>query len=383
MNRVVGGAVTKGMGRPFLAFARATARDLQPARIGLGHPEANLDGAIRWLARAREMSGTGGVSHGYSLADGWRPSHPEISSFISVTLFDLAARNGNAEHRARAIDICRWLCRAQNDDGSFANPARGSGGAVFDTGQALQSLARARCETGHVVFAEAADRAANWLVQVADSDGCWTPNTPRGVPHAYDTRAAWPLLAHGLAQTNKEFERVARANLDWAVTQQRDTGWFDHCSAEAGAAPFTHTLGYALEGLLEAGSITGEPRYVDAACRGAEALLAHVHRDGFVPGQIDVTGHGAARFCCLTGNCQLAIVWAKLYTRSGDDRFRRAAVSSLRYVMASQDLHTDNRDVCGGIKGSHPIWGAYSAFTYPSWAAKFFIDALLCCWEWL
>ena len=51
--------------------------------------------------------------------------------------------------------------------------------------------------------------------------------------------------------------------------------------------------------------------------------------------------------------------------------------------MASQDLDTDNHDVCGGIKGSHPVWGAYSPFTYPNWAAKFFIDALLCCWTWL
>jgi hypothetical protein len=369
--------------RPFVAFARATARDLQPPRVGLGHPQANLDGAIRWLSRAHEVSGDGGVSYGYSLADAWRPSHPETSGFISVTLFDLAGRSGNVEHRARALDICRWLCRVQNGDGSFASPAHGSDGVVFDTGQALQGLARACCETGHAEFAEAANRAAHWLVQIAGSDGCWTRNTSLGLPHACNTRTAWPLLAYGSMRTNTDLERVARANLDWTVRQQRDTGWFDHEGFEAATAPFTHTLGYALEGLLEAACITGEPRYADAAFRGAEALLAHVRSDGFVPGQIAFTGHPVARFCCLTGNCQLAIVWAKLYKRSGDDRFRRAAVSSLRYVMASQDLHTDNHDVCGGIKGSHPVWGAYSPFTYPNWATKFFIDALLCCWSWL
>jgi hypothetical protein len=33
--------------------------------------------------------------------------------------------------------------------------------------------------------------------------------------------------------------------------------------------------------------------------------------------------------------------------------------------------------VRGGIAGSLPIWGDYSRFEYPNWAAKFFADALL------
>jgi hypothetical protein len=33
--------------------------------------------------------------------------------------------------------------------------------------------------------------------------------------------------------------------------------------------------------------------------------------------------------------------------------------------------------VRGGIAGSAPIWGDYSRFEYPNWAAKFFADALM------
>jgi hypothetical protein len=33
--------------------------------------------------------------------------------------------------------------------------------------------------------------------------------------------------------------------------------------------------------------------------------------------------------------------------------------------------------VRGGLKGSHPIWGRYMFGTYPNWAAKFLMDALL------
>src|SRR5215510_10090063 len=116
--------------RPFFAFARATARDLQPSRVGLDHPQAHLDSAIRWLHRAHDMGGDGGVSYGYSLRGAWRPSYPETSGYISVTLFDLAARQGQADHRTRAIAICRWLCRTQNADGSFANPVYGPDGIV-------------------------------------------------------------------------------------------------------------------------------------------------------------------------------------------------------------------------------------------------------------
>ncbi|MDV7395274.1 hypothetical protein RZS08_28055, partial [Arthrospira platensis SPKY1] len=33
--------------------------------------------------------------------------------------------------------------------------------------------------------------------------------------------------------------------------------------------------------------------------------------------------------------------------------------------------------VQGAIPGSAPIWGAYSRFEFPNWAAKFFADALI------
>ena len=33
--------------------------------------------------------------------------------------------------------------------------------------------------------------------------------------------------------------------------------------------------------------------------------------------------------------------------------------------------------VRGGIAGSAPFYGRYERFTYPNWAAKFYVDALL------
>jgi hypothetical protein len=45
--------------------------------------------------------------------------------------------------------------------------------------------------------------------------------------------------------------------------------------------------------------------------------------------------------------------------------------------MSCQDIRTGNLNVRGAIAGSFPHWGAYAPFSYPNWAAKFFIDAML------
>jgi hypothetical protein len=79
----------------------------------------------------------------------------------------------------------------------------------------------------------------------------------------------------------------------------------------------------------------------------------------------------------------MAIVWAELFRREAHVPSRDAALAALRFVMSCQDLDTKNLDVRGAIKGSQPVWGRYAPLTFPNWAAKFFVDALLRCREWL
>jgi hypothetical protein len=76
-------------------------------------------------------------------------------------------------------------------------------------------------------------------------------------------------------------------------------------------------------------------------------------------------------------------VWGKLHAQSKDERFRLAAARALHYVMACQELDTADTDARGAIKGSQPVWAAYAPFTFPSWAAKFFVDATMQCAGWL
>lgn len=358
------------------------ARDLLKIRPQPKGNEEHLRAAEEWLKRAHDRSADGGVSYGYSIRGGWRPSYRETSGYIATTFFDLARHRNDAGYRERALRIVRWLLSVQNPDGSFSNPRYGDAGIVFDTGQDLFGLVRAYEEAGDADFKAGAQHAANWLVDIADADGHWTRNEHLNTPHVYNTRTAWALLRADTMEHSAAWERIARANLDWALAEQQSSGFFDNCAFERGRAPFTHTIAYATRGLLESGGLLKDQAYIDSAQRCADAALRHLRADGFLPGQIAVDGSAAADYCCLTGNCQFAIVWAKLFDRTGNEGYRSAVIRALDYVMGCQDIATTNPDVRGAIKGSQPIWGRYAPLSFPNWPAKFFIDAMLLRTRW-
>jgi hypothetical protein len=333
--------------------------------------------AASWLARAQDMGVNGGVSYGYSLRGGWRAPYRETSGYIAPTFFDLAKEFGLEEFRERAIRICHWLCDVQEADGSIANPEYAVGrGLTFDTGQVLMGYNRGYAETGEQRFLDAAKRAGDWLVKAADERGVWAHSDYLGVPHVYNSRVAGALLQLNSVVPCAEYERIARANLDWALEEERD-GWFQNCAFQPGVAPFTHTIAYAIDGVQESNRILGEAKYHESVLRCASAVADLMRDDGYLPGQVDGDGRPAAGYCCLTGNAQMAIVWGNLFLQTSEPRFRAAAEAGLGYVMSYQDLTTANLNLRGAISGSQPVWGRYSPMTYPNWAAKFFVDALL------
>ena len=357
-------------------FSGRAARQALGAPAQRGDPAIHLQAAEDWLKRAHDQNDDDGVSYGYSVRGGWRPSYRETSGYIATTFFELARQRNDADYRARALRICRWLLSVQNADGSFSNPRYGHEGIVFDTGQVLFGLVRAAEETGEAAFLQGAHRAAAWLVNIADQNDCWTRNEHLGVPHVYNTRTAWALLRLNQIEPSDDWVRVARANLDWALSEQHASGFFRECSFERGVDPFTHTIAYATRGLLESGMLLDDMRYLTAAKRCADAAMEQLRADGFLAGQISIDGASSARYCCLTGNCQFSIVWAKWFDMTGDERYQSAVIKATNYVMACQDIQTRNPNVRGAVAGSFPLWGGYAPFSYPNWATKFFIDAM-------
>jgi len=360
-------------------FVAVDARRRDGRRARADSLDAHLAATMRWLCRAQDAYPPGGVSIDYSLIHGWRPGYPETTGYIIPTFINYAALTSDDEYRRRAVRMADWELSIQEADGSFKGGPWGSGlgSFVFDTGQILFGLIDAHTLTGDDKYLRAAVRAGDWLVKVQDAGGMWNRHTYHGIAHVYYTRVAWGLAELGVHSGNSAYLDAARRNADWVLSQQLPNGWFDQAGfTDAGhRAPFTHTIAYTVEGLLETGDRLGRPEYVDAARRSAEALAVICER-GFFRGTYDRHWLSRDRYSCLTGNAQIAAIFFRLYQVRGDRRFVAAARAINQFVCRCQ--YTDGApQVAGAISGSYPIWGGYQRFAFPNWAAKFFADALM------
>ncbi|HEU4389760.1 MAG TPA: glycosyltransferase, partial [Blastocatellia bacterium] len=366
----------------------ATWRDLlrRHSPAYLADPAAE---AVAWICRAQDAAGNGGVSYGYDLESAWLPPYPETTGYIIPTLLQYAQSLppvGAEELRERVRRMARWLITVQLDSGALPGGVIGTetSPTVFNTGQVLQGWCRAYLEFNDDELLKPIRRAADWLVSQQDEDGCWrrsmSPLTVQ-TPATYNVRSASALLEAGKLLDEPEYRDAAIRNFDWALTQQRDNGWFENNCLTEPEQPLTHTIGYTLEGLLDAAEMTGDERYLNAVTRASAELKQHVRADGFLAGRFDANWQPRAFWVCLTGSCQIALVWFRLSKLTGEQEYARQAERMLGFVKRSQQTLTASGKavpdgVRGAIKGSHPVWGGYDPFRYPNWAAKFFLDAL-------
>jgi hypothetical protein len=364
--------------------ARLIARDLfRRWRQRHYHHISHLRGAIDWLCLAQDvrndMPDAGGVSAGWSFADGWMPSYPETSGYIVETFIAAAKALDRPDLLDRAGRIIDWELSLQHPDGAFPGHfgEPGNQPVVFNTGQIMHGLLAGYLQLGRAECLDAAVRAGHWLARIQDDDGCWRNFEHNGVPHTYNTRATWALLATALIAGEPALKTAALRNLEWALTQQRESGWFDNNAFVARKEPFTHTIAYAIRGFLESGVLLGSSRYIDAALKAARALARAQRSDGWLAGTYDETWAPRARYCCLTGVAQMSVNWTRCAQVAGAPAFRGNARKALSLLKRSQRLRYTHDVARGSIAGSVPLWGAYSRFEFPNWATKFFADALM------
>jgi hypothetical protein len=339
--------------------------------------------AIQWLGRAQDYSATadGGVARHYSLLTGWGSSYPETTGYIVPTILAYASHARVTEPEQRARRMLDWLTGIQLDSGAFQGgpvDARPVVPVTFNTGQILLGLAAGAATFGGE-YAKAMRRAADWLVATQDADGCWRRfPTPFAAPgeKVYETHVAWGLLEAERLAPSRGYGDAAVANIDWALAHQEANGWFHQCCLTDADRPLTHTLGYALRGIVEGHRYTDDQRLLTAARRTADGLLEAMQPDGFLPGRLRADWSAAVGWSCLTGSVQIACCWLLLYERTGDGRYRDAAFAVNRFVRRTMRLDAAP-DIRGGVKGSFPVSGEYGAYEYLNWAAKFFVDAML------
>ncbi len=378
------------------AFRRLVVADQIRFMTGMIRPvegeiRERADAAIAWLLRAQDGSEDRGVSMGYYPLDpeaaargGWMPSYPETTGYIMQTLLAYAERHGRGDLVERAMEMARWEIGIQMSDGAVMGghlrPPEQRRAAAFNTGMVLQGWTAAYRATGDAAVLGAARRAADWLVADQGEDGHYRTHgtlVPDARVKTYNSLCSWALYRFGEDTGEQRYKDAAVRNITATVGEQRPSGWFANNCLTHPATPLLHTIGYTLQGVLEVGILSGEKRFVEAARRGTLPLLPLISRKGFIRGRFREDWTAAARWSCLTGNAQLAVVCFRLHEVTGEKAFLDAANRLTNLLKALQSLRTGDPGIDGAIPGSFPIFGGYMTAGFPNWATKYYLDALL------
>lgn len=354
--------------------------------LGLTKPtdsRTHLDAAVAWLKHAQDVTGNGGVAQTYLVRyQKWAPSYPETTGYIIPTLYRYASLTGDQDARTRARRMADWEIDIQHPTGGVLAGALGDSDqpTVFNTGQVIFGWVRAFEEEKDERYRQAAIRAADWLIDIMDDDGCWrkfgSPMTGKQI-NTYNSRSAWSLARVYDITGERRFLDAAVRNCEWVMTQRNQHGWLAENCLQDNKRPFTHTIAYAMRGLLEIGDAAQRTDFVSAARIIGDAMIAALPSNGFLPGRFNDQWQAAVKWSCLTGDCQLGINWGRLYQMTGEQKYREATTRILGFVKRTQRIAGDNPDTMGAIKGSHPINGGYHPWQYPNWATKFYADALM------
>ena len=338
-----------------------------------------------WLSRAQDATGDGGVAGRYTLGRGWSSSYPETTGYIIPTFLALEAESGFTGFRERARRCVDFLLGVQLPSGAFPgleiadNREKPS---IFNTAQILNGLtAWHRAERDESTL-EAARRAADWLTETQDADGAWRVHLyGSGRTYTYMAHAACWLAEFGAHAGDKRYLDAARRHLEWVLRHvDAATGWIDDCGFgeedQRLRRSVTHTIAYTIWGILFIADAIGHETGLDVARRAAHAVARRLELSGWLPGKLDASWKPAARYACLTGNAQMALIWLKLHELDGDPTLVSAACKAIDLVKQAQSMTSSDPGIRGGIAGSDPVWGDYISLAFPNWAAKFFIDAL-------
>ncbi|HEX7938045.1 MAG TPA: hypothetical protein VF483_03575, partial [Gemmatimonadaceae bacterium] len=331
----------------------------------------------------------GGIARGFSLSrhpefggPGWQPAYPETTGYIVPTLYAAAELLESPSLAARATFASRWEIEVQLTSGAVrggtitAPPTP----AIFNTGQVLLGWLATVEHNGDASCADAAHRAASFLVAAQDRDGAWRRSQSRfadATTTMYNTRTAWALAEAGERLGHIEYSESASRALRAMAYQQHRNGWLPSCCLNDADRPLLHTLGYAIEGLIEGGRVLNDAELVWAGARAARAIAQLVSPEGWLPGRLTSDWAGAVNWSCLTGQAQMVNVWFRLHELTGDPEWLEPVPRVIAFLKSTQDRVTRNPGRRGGIKGALPVTGDYGRLEVLSWATKFFADTLM------
>lgn len=115
---------------------------------------------------------------------------------------------------------------------------------------------------------DATRKGAIFLRDSQDADGCWRSyptHFAQPGDRSYETHVSWGLFEAERALPAEKFSEAGYRQVDWALKNQTGNGWFEKNCLDNPEAPLTHTIGYALRGVIEAYRLGGRQSDIDAA----------------------------------------------------------------------------------------------------------------------
>jgi hypothetical protein len=365
-------------------------RDLLGGAERVRDDDVHLRAALDWLLHCRAVTGSDGFAAAYSFREGWLPADPETTGHVIPTLFKAHAVLGDARLCQAAAAAAAWVFGMQGPNGVIEAAYRGSdlqrfvnddpAAADFETGQIVLGWNHAFQQTGNKRFLEASVRACRFLADRGDNGGEMLP----GPSHStHRTGALFTSVGYAMAWTGRltgepAFEAAARRHLDSVLAELQPDGWVLHAGFEGDSAPLTQMMAHTAEGLLDAGELLEDDRYIDASRRHVVAAANACERRGmFLPAHFTSGWKSTDRYCCLPGNAHFAKLWCRHGRRAGDLTLINTGLKMVDWLKQRQALDNDEPGIRGGLPGAWPIDGGYPVYSYVNRAAKYFVDALL------
>jgi len=340
-----------------------------------------LEQAIAWFLHNQKQMADDGFGSFY-LSTGWTSSYPETTGYIVPTLLRYATKTENEAARESAKKALDWLVKIQKPEGGWQGGYvhQNRPAVVFNTGQIVRGMLAGYATFHDSAYLAAAVRAADWLVDIQAENGSFTKNVYLDVARVYDSYVVAPVLQLHKVSPNEAYVAMARKNLDWIIKQkQRANGRFEDCdnTIHKNQKPIIHTLAYTIDGLLDAGLLLDDPKYISAAKKPADRLRDKFLKNRKLSGRYNWHWRGSEPFI-TTGGAQLAIIWYKLYRHTNEELYHLAYTKMNAQLVAMQQrpVH-ESADTRGALFGSFPLWGRYEAFACPNWATKYLADSLM------
>ncbi len=363
-------------------------RHLHGKRGAILPDDDHLLAALAWLQAAYRQSDRAGIAGFYSLLEGWYDAYPETTGYIIESLLNYYKESRQDEYLEWALKLADWEIEIQREDGSirgFCIP-RGLSDIpiVFDTAQVIFGWSALYRTTKIPGYLSAAEKAAVWLMNNQNPEGIWERHVYKGHCGTYNSRAAWAMLLSARDTGREDLAKGAVRFLRWVISKQTPSGFFSMMGYQARKQVFTHAIGYTLEGLIGSADelSSADAAFSDELRRSflmaSSRLLEEFESTGTLYGEYKEGFKPVDRgFLCVTGTAQIAGCFLKAFSLTNDSRYFQAASSLIDEVKSIQNLWADDPMIYGSFPGSFPIWKRYQRWRLVTWAAKFFVDALL------